>query len=40
MKHYLCEDEFALQPGEAREFRQWLATHEEKLWVTCPGGVD
>jgi hypothetical protein len=40
MKHYLYEDEFALQPGKAREFRQWLATHEEKLRVTCPGGVD
>ena len=40
MKRYLYEDAFALKTGKAREFRQWLATHEEKLRLACPDGVD
>jgi hypothetical protein len=40
VKRYLYDDQFSLKPGKAREFAQWLATHEEKLRLTCPGGVD
>jgi hypothetical protein len=36
---FVYEDEFDVKPGKARDLRQWLVTHDDKLRLACPKGV-